>query len=269
MLYTLGIDIGSVTSKCVLLGDGRHITGKAVVKAGAGTGGPEAVVQEVLELSRAPYDDIVFKVVTGYGRVTYEEADEEVSEITCHAKGAYFHNSDVRTVVDIGGQDAKVIKINEFGNVVDFSMNDKCAAGTGRFLEVMAQALGYTVDDLAELDLKARERIQISNTCTVFAESEVISHLSAKRRIEDIVAGIHWSVARRISGLAGRVGLQDTIMMTGGVAMNEGVVRAFKECTGHNVVLSPHPQLNGALGAALIAYQKHVNKSRFAKTHAG
>lgn len=257
MTYTLGVDIGSITSKAVLLVDGKTVAASSLVKAGTGTRGPGEAVQEVLASAGIGRQLLAYTVATGYGRVTYDEADAEVSEITCHARGVRFWVPESRTIIDIGGQDAKAIKLDAQGRVVDFVMNEKCAAGTGRFLEVMAQALGFEVGDLGELGSKSREAVTISSTCTVFAESEVISHLAAKKPVEDIVAGIHHSIARRIIGLVSRLGLVDQVVLTGGVAKNQGVRAALEEHSGHLLVVPPEPQLTGALGAALIAWERH------------
>lgn len=257
LIYTLGIDIGSITSKAVLLADGHRVIASSLVKAGTGTRGPEEAVDGVLTSAGIDRQLVKYAVVTGYGRVTYEGADAEVSEITCHARGVHFLVPEARTIIDIGGQDAKAIRLDLHGRVVDFVMNEKCAAGTGRFLEVMAQALGYEVGDLAKLGEKSREVVPISSTCTVFAESEIISHLAAKKQVEDIVAGIHHSIARRIMGLVGRLGFVEKVVLTGGVAKNWGVQKALEELSRHLLTVPPEPQLTGALGAALIAWDRH------------
>lgn len=256
MSYTMGVDIGSVSSKCVILKDGREIAAAVTIGAGTGTSGPQKAVETALGAAGLETADILYTVATGYGRVTYEAADEEKSEIACHALGAYFQIPGVRTLIDIGGQDAKAVKIGSDGRVLDFVMNEKCAAGTGRFLEVMAQALGYPVQALQDLAAGAKEPVKISSTCTVFAESEVISHLAAKKQVEDVVAGIHQSIVRRVAGLARRVGLEEPVALTGGVALNAGVVKAFEEHTGTRLTVPAYPQVNGALGAALVACRK-------------
>jgi predicted CoA-substrate-specific enzyme activase len=259
MIYTMGVDIGSITSKCTLLNNGQEVVAMQLITAGTGSDGPQRAVLQALEKAKLTRQDISCVVATGYGRVIYDEADEEVSEIACHGKGAIFQIPEARTVIDIGGQDAKAIKLGKGGKVLNFVMNEKCAAGTGRFLEMMAQALGYPVSELGKLSVKATEEISISNTCTVFAESEVISHLAAKKKVEDVVAGIHDSIARRIVGLVSRVGLEDKVIMTGGVAHNMGVVKALEKRLGWMINVPPYPQFNGALGAALYAYEKYKN----------
>ncbi len=260
MIFSMGVDIGSLSSKCVILKDGHEVRAAEVYNTGTGSDGPQRVVRSALHQAGLQADEIHYIVATGYGRVIYEEADQEISEIACHAKGALFQEPQTRTVIDIGGQDAKAISMGEAGKVLHFEMNEKCAAGTGRFLDVMAQALGYPVTKLALLGQDASEKVEISSTCTVFAESEVISHLTAKKRVEDVVAGIHDSIARRITGLVRRVGLKQKVTMTGGVALNAGVVQALENRLSCRLTIPSYAQLNGALGASIYAYEKFQNR---------
>lgn len=255
-IYTMGVDVGSTASKSVILKDGKEIVAKAVIDVGAGTSGPSRAMKEVLEAAKLNREDISFVMATGYGRNALEEADFQMSELSCHAKGAYFLFPKVHTIIDIGGQDAKALKIGHGGTLENFVMNDKCAAGTGRFLDVIARVLEVSVSELEELDSKSTEDVAISSTCTVFAESEVISQLAQGAKIPDIVKGIHFAIASRVGSLAKRVGLKDDVIMTGGVALNKGMVRALEANTGHKIHTSPLCQLNGALGAALFGYQK-------------
>ncbi len=254
-MYTLGIDIGSTATKGVILRDGKEIVANATVGVGAGTSGAKRVLDSVLSESELTLEDIAYTVATGYGRMMFEQADKQVSELTCHSKGVFLRFPSARTVIDIGGQDAKAIKLNGKGGMVNFVMNEKCAAGTGRFLDVMANVLETTVDQLNDLDLASTEHLSITSTCTVFAESEVISQLSKGKRIEDVVRAIHESVAKRASGLVRRVGLQEPVIMTGGVARNAGVVRAIERELNVKVSVPDDPQINGALGAALLAWE--------------
>lgn len=256
-MYTLGIDIGSTTSKCVILQDGASITARSLQLGGLGTDGPEDALTELWQESGLTRADMARVIVTGYGRNKFEGADGEVSELTCHALGGRFVFPDLRTVIDIGGQDAKIISLTPDGRMSNFIMNDKCAAGTGRFLDVMARVLEVKVEDLGTLGAQSTKTVEISSTCTVFAESEVISQLSMGTDKRDIINGIHHSVAARVTGLAHRVGIRDQVVMTGGVAQNSGVVKALEESLGHEVHISPLTQYNGALGAALFAYQKY------------
>ena len=256
----MGIDVGSTASKCVIMKDGAEIVAKSLVAVGTGTSGPARALAEVLENAQMTREQMDFVLATGYGRNSLDGlADMQMSELSCHAKGAAYLFPDVRTVIDIGGQDVKVIEI-ENGQMRNFVMNDKCAAGTGRFLDVMARVLEVRVEDLGDLGDKSTKEIGISSTCTVFAESEVISQLAAGTDKCDIIAGIHRSVAGRVSGLCNRVGVRDRVVMTGGVAQNHGIVQALENQLQHEIFTSPLTQYNGALGAALFAYQKALKK---------
>ncbi|MDO5040456.1 MAG: acyl-CoA dehydratase activase [Peptoniphilus sp.] len=264
-IYTMGVDIGSTASKGLILKDGKEIMASAVIDVGAGTSGPSRAIKEVLKKTNLTLDDIDFITATGYGRNALEEADFQMSELSCHAKGAYFLFPKVRAIIDIGGQDAKALKIGDGGVLENFVMNDKCAAGTGRFLDVIARVLEVDISQLEELDTKSTLDVTISSTCTVFAESEVISQLAQGTKIEDIVKGIHDSIASRVGSLAKRVGLKDDVVMTGGVALNKGMVRALERNTGHKIYTSEYCQLNGALGASIFAYQKVMQNKRKTK----
>lgn len=258
-MYTMGLDIGSTASKGVILKDGKEIVATSVVASGTGTSGPEKVRIELMEKSSIKIEDIEKIVVTGYGRMNYKDADKQISELSCHAKGTNFLVEGVRTIIDIGGQDAKALVLDQSGILQNFVMNDKCAAGTGRFLDVMAKVLETEVSQLGKLSSKSTKEVSISSTCTVFAESEVISHLSAGEATEDIVAGIHNSIAKRVSSLAKRAGIKDKVVMVGGVARNEGVVEAMRNAIGMDIIVPENAQLTGALGAAIYAYNE-INK---------
>ena len=261
-IYTLGIDIGSTASKCVILADGKELVSKSLIPVGAGTSGPQRAISDVLENAGLKREDMGYVLATGYGRNSMLEiADQQMSELSCHAKGATFLFPDVHTVIDIGGQDVKVLQIDN-GVMTNFVMNDKCAAGTGRFLDVMARVLEVKVEDLGTLGSQSTKYVGISSTCTVFAESEVISQLSMETNKCDIINGIHHSVANRVAGLAHRVGVRDQVVMTGGVAQNTGVVKALEEELGHIIYTSPLTQYNGALGAALFAYQRYQKEQK-------
>ena len=223
---------------------------------GQGNMTPTAISQ-VLENAGMKEEDMAFTLATGYGRNSLEGiADYQMSELSCHAKGASFLFPDVHTVIDIGGQDVKVLQI-ENGVMTNFVMNDKCAAGTGRFLDVMARVLEVKVEELGALGAQSTKNLAISSTCTVFAESEVISQLAQGSDKRDIINGIHHSVASRVAGLAHRVGAKELVVMTGGVAQNTGVVKALEEELGRTIHTSPLTQYNGALGAALFAYDRY------------
>lgn len=256
-MLTLGIDIGSTTSKCAVVRDGSEILSTSLYVGGIGTKSPGRAVSEVLERAGITADDLAGSAVTGYGRTRYEGADFQVSELTCHALGAHLIFPEVRTIIDIGGQDAKVISLNAEGRMESFLMNDKCAAGTGRFLDVMATILQIPVDEFSEYAARSEKPAAISSTCTVFAESEVISQLSQGVETPDLVAGICASVASRVAALAKRSPLTPAICMSGGVARCSAVRDAMsRSLGGKEVLFSPYAQLFGALGAAVSAFQK-------------
>lgn len=258
-MYTLGIDVGSTSSKAVILKDNEEIVSQIVVPLGTGTVGPEQAYKLAFQDTGLTQLDIARTVATGYGRMKCSYADEQVSELSCHAKGIHFLLPTVRTIIDIGGQDAKAIRIDEAGQLINFQMNDKCAAGTGRFLEVMAKVLNLDINDLGRISEKADKPVKISNTCTVFAESEVISQMSSDAGIENIAAGIHNSVAKRVAGMAARIGLTPDFAISGGVALNIGVVHALEREFGFPVIAHPYCQVAGALGASRIAWE-HLQK---------
>ena len=199
-------------------------------------------------------DDIEFTVATGYGRITYKEADKQITELSCHAKGVAYLVKDARTIIDIGGQDAKVIKLDANGQMVNFGMNEKCAAGTGRFLEVMARVLGCTLSDLSDLAKQSDKEVSISSVCTVFAESEVISQLAGGEKIANVARGAHVAIAKRVAGMCNRVGVEPKVVMTGGVALNADMVDCMAKELGVPVQAAPDCQAAGAIGAALAAY---------------
>lgn len=255
MKYTLGIDIGSSACKAAVLGDGKEIVAQAVVQAGTGTSGPERVLEKIYAVSGLHQRDFIRTVVTGYGRYSLEIADKAISEISCHAKGIHLLFPEARTILDIGGQDCKAISIDENGTVLNFFMNDKCAAGTGRFIDNMARVLELQVEEMGDYDALSTEHVVVSSTCTVFAESEVISLLSQKKKKEDIIYGIHNSVISRGMGLLNRTRMQPAFVLTGGVAKNAGVRRALREELRQPILVADEPQMTGALGAALLAWK--------------
>lgn len=255
-IYTMGIDIGSTSSKCIVFKNGKEIVGRGIVDLGAGTKGVDLVIEEVLGSLNFELSDMDAIVSTGYGRNSYEKADKTMSELSCHAKGGAYIFKEVGTIIDIGGQDIKILKLDKDGHLSNFLMNDKCAAGTGRFLEVMARVLDVDLEEMGDLDATASEKTPISSTCTVFAESEVISCMAKKIPVPNIIKGIHASVATRVAGLAKRGGLVKPIAMTGGVSKNTGVVRALSEELGAEVLVSDDSQMAGAIGAALFAYEE-------------
>jgi predicted CoA-substrate-specific enzyme activase len=250
----VGVDIGAITAKAAIFSAAGELRASVLILAGYNRA---EAAQQVLTLALAQagltHDDIGRLVATGYGRVRVPGADQTVTEITCHARGAHWLYPDVGTVIDIGGQDSKGIAVGRGGKVLDFVMNDKCAAGTGRFLEVMAHALQVDLDQFGELASRAGRRARISSTCTVFAESEVVTHIAAGVPREEIIAGLHESIAARVASMVGRIPLRDTVVLTGGVARNGGVVQTLEEKLNRRVFVPELAQLAGAIGAALIA----------------
>jgi predicted CoA-substrate-specific enzyme activase len=252
----MGLDIGSTACKSIILRDGEQILARSVVPLGTGTVGPRKAFGEALDLAGVARSEIDRILLTGYGRFSFDDADGQMSEVSCHARGIYFLLPSVRTVVDIGGQDVKALRLSEKGALENFVMNDKCAAGTGRFLGVMAGVMNVKTEDLGALSEGATEEVSISNTCTVFAESEVISRLSAGVRLADLTAGIHASVAKRVASLVFRGGVVRDVALSGGVALNRGVVRALARELKIDVLVHPDCQMAGAIGAALFARQQ-------------
>jgi len=257
MNYFAGVDIGSTMTKAVIVSD--RIEASLI-----GPTGPEhrklanKVMEETLAQAGLRFDDLSYITATGYGRINVPFADKQVTEITCHARGLQSLLPTVRTVIDIGGQDSKGIKL-EAGKVVDFVMNDKCAAGTGRFLEVIADALGVPLKNLGDLSLKAQKTIAISNTCTVFAEHEVISQLAGGASVNDLIAGIHDAIAARVYSMVKKLKIEQDVAVTGGGAKNIGLVRALEGRFGFSLLVPPEPLITGALGAALVGKEIYEN----------
>ncbi len=255
-MYVLGIDSGSTSTNSVLLNEKQEIVTYQVIRTGAKSiESANQILENTLKESGLSREDLSCIVSTGYGRVSIPFADRNVTEISCHAKGAHFVNPAVRTILDIGGQDSKAIRLNEKGEVVDFVMNDKCAAGTGRFLEAMAHTLEIPIDTLGPLSLQSKENVEISSMCTVFAESEVISLIAQNKETADIARGVHVAIAKKSMGMLRKVGLNEAFMMTGGVAKNAGVVAVLEELLHTKLFLPEEPEIVGALGAALYAME--------------
>ncbi|MCS7115490.1 MAG: acyl-CoA dehydratase activase [Nitrososphaerota archaeon] len=258
-MHFAGVDIGAVATKaCIVDAEGKLLA-YAISKTTADmskTG--NETLKRCLKEAGLKASDIRYTVATGYGGnialLTF--ANEKFTEITCHSKGARLLFPKCHTVIDIGGQDSKVIGLNDAGKVSRFVMNDTCAAGTGRFLEVMAEILGVKLEKMGEFSLESKNKVQITSTCTVFAESEVISLIASGRKPVDIIAGLHDAIARRVGGLVKQVGAKDDVVITGGVAKNIGVVSALEKEIGHKIHVPMEPQIIGALGAAIIAKEK-------------
>lgn len=251
-VFVMGIDSGSTSTNAVIINEKKEIIASAVIRTGAKSGeSAERVLQETLEQARLGKEDLATIVSTGYGRVSIPFADKNITEISCHAKGAHFLKPSVRTILDIGGQDSKAIRLDENGDVVDFVMNDKCAAGTGRFLEMMARTLEISIEELGPVSLKSKESVEISSMCSVFAESEVISLIAQNKETADIAHGIHKAIAGKAVSLLKRVGMEPGYMMTGGVAKNPGLVKVLEKMLGEPLYIYENPEVVGALGAAL------------------
>ena len=256
-MYTIGIDIGSMSTNGVLLNEKKEILSSIIIPTGASSKkAADKTFHQILTEHKLTEKDIDYIVATGYGRIKVPFANEVVTEITCHARGANYFFPKARTIIDIGGQDSKVIKVDANGNVLDFVMNDKCAAGTGRFLEVMARTLEIDLEEMGPISLNGKNNVSVSSLCTVFAESEVVSLIGADHKTADICKGLHLSIAKRITAQVKRIGLEEEIVMTGGVAKNIGVVTEMEKNLGCKIKISEEPQINGALGAALIAVEK-------------
>ena len=255
--FVVGLDSGSTSTNAVVMNAAREIVASVVIRTGAKAGASaERAYREVLERASIAPDQVGCTIATGYGRVSIPFADENVTEISCHGRGAHYFNPDVHTILDIGGQDSKAIHVNAAGEVTDFAMNDKCAAGTGRFLEMIARSLEISLDELGPAALESKKRLEIASMCSVFAESEVISLIANNEEKPDIAAGVCRAVAGKAYSLMRRVGLEGAYMMTGGVAQNPGVVRAVEELIGEKLFICDDPEIVGATGAALLALEK-------------
>ncbi len=251
-LYFAGIDLGSTMTKVVIIDESESICARVETHTGAEHRRlANKVMEQALEQAGLPFEEIACVVATGYGRINVPFADRQITELTCHARGVSSLFPSVRTALDIGGQDAKGLKIKD-GRLIDFVMNDKCAAGTGRFLEVIAKTLGLKVEELGNFALKSTDKVNISNTCTIFAQQEVISRLSDGVPIEDIIAGLHEAIASRAVGMLRRLKIEADVVFTGGVAKNSGVVKAVKENLKGEVLVPEDPLISGALGAAFL-----------------
>lgn len=252
-MHVAGIDVGSLSAEVVILKDDRIVNYVILPTGSNSKAAAERAMEAALGAAGLRREELACIVATGYGRVNIPFAHKKITEITCHGRGAFFLDPSARTVIDIGGQDSKAIRLNEAGKVLDFAMNDKCAAGTGRFLEVMAQALEVPLDELAALSGRAARAVSISSMCTVFAESEVVSLIAQGLPREEIARGLHEAVAERTAGLVYRIGMEEAVLMTGGVAKNAAVVRALEAKLKTKILIPPEPQITGALGAALLA----------------
>jgi predicted CoA-substrate-specific enzyme activase len=262
MAYAAGVDVGSTQTKAVLIDEDRRIVARALTMTGANVvRAAEGAFQEALRAGDVREEEVEYIVGTGYGRYKVTFGNTQVTEISCHGRGAVHMFPATRTVVDMGGQDTKAIRVSAVGEIVDFCMNDKCAAGTGRFLGAASSALDIPLDQLGPTALRGEKPVKISTTCTVFAESEVLSWLGKGKKIEDILLGVHQSIAGRSTGLLRRVGIEEEITFTGGVARNVAMIEALQHSLGHAVNVSEDSHYMGALGAALFALD-HILAAR-------
>lgn len=259
IFYVAGIDSGSTSTDVVILDQDGKIKSTMIIPTGGGAiMSAEKSLDLAIEKAGIKKEEIVRIDTTGYGRSYIDSGDDSITEITCHAKGANYLNPNVRTIIDIGGQDIKAISTDGQGAVKNFLMNDKCAAGTGRFLEMMAKTLGLSLEEMSVKGLEWKHNIVISSMCTVFAESEVVSLVAQNKDVADIIHGLNVSVASKVGALAARLGKDHPgeYMMTGGVAKNRGIIQALEEKLGAKLYICDEAQLCGALGAALFAYEK-------------
>jgi predicted CoA-substrate-specific enzyme activase len=249
--YFAGIDVGSTMTKVVILNEG-------IIASLIGPTGPEQrrlankVMEEALNRADVSFQAITYIVATGYGRINVPFADKQFTEITCHAKGIASLFPKAKTIIDIGGQDIKAIKIDAAGRTTDFVMNDKCAAGSGRFIEVIADALGVPLDKVGDLSLQGKNPAKISNICTIWAQQEVAARLAEGVPISDLLAGVHHSLADRIGRMVNRLRVEEKVIVTGGGGKNKGLLKALSEQLGHEILVPEEPLITGALGAALL-----------------
>jgi predicted CoA-substrate-specific enzyme activase len=262
--YFAGIDIGSTMTKAVILKDG-------VIASVIGPTGPEQrrlankVMEEALAKAALSFGGMTYIVSTGYGRINVPFADKQVTEISCHAKGVSSLFPQARTIVDIGGQDSKAITIDQNGRVTNFIMNDKCAAGSGRFVEVIADTVGLKLDQMGDVSLQSTQPAPISNICTIWAQQEVASRLAEGTPIPDLIAGVHRSLADRVARMVKRLKLQKEVILTGGGGKNRGLVKALSEQLNCEILVPPEPLITGALGAAILGkelYEKSLHKNQ-------
>ncbi len=257
MIYAAGVDVGSTQTKAIILNERLKIVGRSLIDTGAYiTRAGEMSFAEALLKAGLRREDVTYVVGTGYGRYKVTFGDAQITEISCHARGASHLFPGTHTVIDMGGQDAKGIKVGEGGEVKDFVMNDKCAAGTGRFLANAAEALGLPLDEIGKLSLQAKNPVRLTTVCTVFVESDIMSYLAQGKKVEDILGGVHSAIAARTISLVRRVGIGEEVTFTGGVSLNVGMVRALEGKLGMKLNVSPESHFMGAIGASLLALER-------------
>lgn len=266
--YFAGIDIGSTMTKAVIFAD-------EIIASVIGPTGPEQrrladrVMEQALNHARLPLEALTYIISTGYGRINVPFADKQVTEISCHARGVVHLFPQARTIIDIGGQDSKGITIDAAGKPTNFIMNDKCAAGSGRFVEVIADSLGIALDRVGDISLQSSSPAQISNICTIWAQQEIAARLVEGTPVPDLIAGVHRSLADRVARMVKRLKVQKEIILTGGGGKNKGLVQALRDQLGQDILVPPEPLITGALGAALLGkalYEKALTKNEFLET---
>ncbi|MGC5327091.1 acyl-CoA dehydratase activase [Brevibacillus sp. SYSU BS000544] len=255
-MITVGIDIGSLSTKSAILKDKKEVLAYDVIFTGGNNRESAAqTFRNVIEKAGLNESDIDVVVTTGYGRENVPFSNKNFSEITCHAKGMHFLNPEIRTVLDIGGQDSKAIQLDDEGNVLNFLMNDKCAAGCGRFLDIIARALDVDLAEMGEISTRSTNAARISSMCSVFAETEVVSLVAVGTPTPDIIKGVHDSIATRSIALLKSVGIRAPLGMSGGVAKNIGIINSLEEKMNMKVHVTAYPQVTGAIGAAFLGQQ--------------
>ncbi|MCI0411644.1 acyl-CoA dehydratase activase [bacterium] len=257
MLYAGGVDVGSTQTKAIILDQARNLASSVLISTGAYvTVAAQNAFEQALQNSGLKRNEISYIIGTGYGRYKVTFGDSQITEISCHARGAHFLFPSTRTVIDMGGQDTKAIKIGPDGNVLDFAMNDKCAAGTGRFLAAAAEVMGLPLDVIGDISLRAKTSVRLSSVCAVFVESDIMSYLAQNKSIEDILGGVHSAIAARTMSLVRRVGVEKDIAFTGGVSRNCGMIHAMQMKLGLPLKVSEQSHFAGAIGAALFAMER-------------
>ncbi|MFQ5873083.1 MAG: acyl-CoA dehydratase activase [Dehalococcoidia bacterium] len=257
MMRAAGVDVGSTQTKAVVMDEECKVLGRSLIDTGANVlRAAERSYELALQDGGLRSEEVAYIVGTGYGRYRVTFGHAQISEISCHARGAKFVFPGTRTVLDIGGQDSKAIKVGGEGEVIDFSMNDKCAAGTGRFLVMAAYYLDLPLEEIGERSLRAQKPVAITTTCTVFVESEIMSHLGRGRKAEDILKGMHQAIATRSISLTSRVGIEEEVTFTGGVSKNVGMVRSLEEGLEIGLNVSPESHFMGAIGAGIFALER-------------
>jgi len=267
MRYFTGIDIGSTAIKITIIDENKELVGHKISASGSMFYKyAHQTLDDLMKELNIAKNDIAYTVATGYGRKLFKEADENISEITANAIGAVAaakEYGEIKTIINIGGQDSKAISLDDMGNVVNFAMNDRCAAGTGKFLDACAMNLEIGVEELAHRHFSSKGTpLSINSTCAVFAESEIIGLLGNNHSVEDIVCGVHYSIAKRVIKLVKRVGIKEGIYFDGGPALNAGLVNAIENELGKKIFIPAYPQVTTSYGAAILGVDSYSYQNR-------